>query len=52
MVKKLLTWAGFGFLVFFVSFHSAGAAQTARWIGGGLVNMANGFSDFVAAVFQ
>ena len=51
-VKKLLTWAFYGFLVFFVAFRPTSAARTVRWIGSGLVEMANGFSSFFAGVFQ
>lgn len=46
MVKKVLTWAAIAFLVFFIAYRPAAAAQVAKSIGGGLVDLGTGFGDF------
>ncbi len=51
MGKKLLTWAVVGFLVFFVATRPDHASRMARWVGGVLTHLANGFGDFFSGLF-
>jgi hypothetical protein len=51
MVKKLFTWAFVAFLIFYVAFRPESAARGARWIGGVLIAMANGFGSFLSHLF-
>jgi hypothetical protein len=46
MVKKILTWGGIAFLVFFIAFRPDSAADVAKSLGGGIVDIAQGFGDF------
>jgi hypothetical protein len=46
MVKKVLTWASVAFLVFFVAYRPASAAQVVKSIGSGIVDIGAGFGDF------
>jgi hypothetical protein len=46
MVKKILTWGGIAFLIFFIAFRPDSAAQVAKSLGGGIVDIAQGFGDF------
>ncbi|WP_329104678.1 hypothetical protein OG792_30430 [Micromonospora sp. NBC_01699] len=51
MVKKVLTWGGIAFLVFFVAFRPDSAADVFKSLGGGVMDIAQGFSDFFASLF-
>jgi hypothetical protein len=46
MVKKILTWGGIAFLIFFIAFRPDSAADVAKSLGGGIVDIAQGFGDF------
>jgi hypothetical protein len=46
MVKKVLTWSLIAFLIFFVAYRPANAAAVFRSLGGGVVDIAQGFGDF------
>ena len=46
MVKKVLTWSLIAFLVFFIAFRPGSAADVAKSLGGGIMDIAQGFSDF------
>lgn len=46
-MKKVLTWGGIGFLVFFVAFRPDEASGFALWFGGGALAFLNGLADFV-----
>ncbi|WBB77633.1 MULTISPECIES: hypothetical protein [Micromonospora] len=46
MVKKVLTWAGVAFLIFFVAFRPNSAADVVKSLGGGIMDIAQGFGDF------
>ncbi|MFB9237176.1 MULTISPECIES: hypothetical protein [Plantactinospora] len=46
MVKKVLTWLGVAFLIFFVAFRPNSAADVFKSLGGGLVDIASGFGEF------
>lgn len=46
MVKKILTWGGIAFLIFFVAYSPDSAADVFRSIGGGILDIATGFGRF------
>jgi hypothetical protein len=46
MVKKILTWGGIAFVIFFIAFRPADAADVFKSIGSGLMDIATGFGDF------
>ncbi len=46
MVKKVLTWSLIAFLIFFVAYRPQNAAQVFKSLGGGVVDIAQGFGDF------
>ena len=46
MVKKILTWGGLAFLIFFVAYKPSSAATVAKTIGDGIVNLLTGVGDF------
>ena len=46
MVKKVLTWAGIAFLIFFVAYRPNSAAAVFKSLGGGIMDIAQGFGDF------
>jgi hypothetical protein len=46
MVKKLFIWGGVVFLILFIAYNPAAAAEVFRALGRGLVDMAQGFGDF------
>lgn len=50
MVKKVLTWAGIAFLIFFVAYRPNSAADVFKSLGGGLVDIAQGFGEFVTNI--
>lgn len=46
MVKKVLTWAGVAFLIFFIAMRPNSAADVFKSLGGGIMDIAQGFGDF------
>jgi hypothetical protein len=50
MVKKILRWGGLAFLVFFIAYRPQSAANVVTSLGGGLLDIANGFGDFFASL--
>lgn len=46
MVKKILTWAGVAFLIFFIAYRPQSAATVFKSVGGAIVDIAEGFGDF------
>lgn len=46
MAKKIATWSGIAFLIFFIAYSPASAAQVFRSLGAGLLDIATGFGDF------
>lgn len=50
MVKKVLTWGGIAFLVFFVAFRPAAAADVVKTLGSTLVDIASGIGDFFSSL--
>lgn len=50
MIKKVLTWGGVAFLIFFVAYRPDAAANVLKSLGGGLVDIAHGFGDFFSSL--
>lgn len=50
MVKKVLTWLGIAFLIFFIAFRPNSAAEVFKSLGGGLMDVASGFGDFFSSL--
>jgi hypothetical protein len=50
MVKKVLTWGGLAFAIFFVATRPQNAAQVLKSLGGGLKDIAVSFGDFFASL--
>lgn len=46
MGKKALRWGGIAFLIFFIAFRPASAAEVVKSISAGLMDIATGFGDF------
>ena len=46
MVKKVLTWGGVAFLIFFIAYRPVEAAAVFTSIGHGILDIATGFGDF------
>ena len=46
MVKKILTWGGIAFLIFFIAFRPDESAEVFKSLGGGIMDIATGFGDF------
>jgi hypothetical protein len=46
MLKKVLTWGLVAFLVFFIAYRPASAANVVKSLGSGLVDIATGVGDF------
>lgn len=50
MLRKLLTWALVAFLIFFVAFRPDSAAEVAKSLGAGVMDIAQGFGDFFTSL--
>ncbi|WP_020525935.1 hypothetical protein [Catelliglobosispora koreensis] len=50
MIKKILTWGGIAFLVFFVAFRPSAAADVVKTLGNTLVDVAGGIGDFFSSL--
>jgi hypothetical protein len=46
MIKKVLTWLGIAFLVWFIAFNPGPAADIASAIGGTIADIFRGFGKF------
>jgi hypothetical protein len=46
MVRKVLTWLGVAFLIFFIAFNPTSAAAVFESLGGTVADIANGFGTF------
>jgi hypothetical protein len=46
MVKKVLTWLGIAFLVFFIAFNPKSAATVFSSLGSTIADIAQGFGTF------
>jgi hypothetical protein len=50
MLKKVLTWGGVAFLVFFIAYRPTSAAGVVKSLGSGLVAIATGIGDFFSSL--
>jgi hypothetical protein len=50
MLKKVGTWGGIAFLVFFIAYRPSSAAEVFKSIGGGLVDVLQGIGDFFSSL--
>lgn len=50
MVKKVLTWGGIAFLIFFMAYRPESAASVFKTIGSGILDIGNGFSNFFSSL--
>ena len=50
MIKKILTWGGLAFLVFFIAYRPNEASGIVGQIASSIGDVAQGFGDFVAGV--
>ncbi|MEJ3743208.1 hypothetical protein WEI85_07970 [Actinomycetes bacterium KLBMP 9797] len=46
MIKKVLTWGGIAFLIFFIAYRPSSAADVFSSIGTTISDIATGFGDF------
>jgi hypothetical protein len=46
MIKKVLTWGGIAFLIFFIAYRPSSAADVFSSIGTTVADIATGFGDF------
>lgn len=46
MLKKILTWGGLAFLIFFVAYRPDEAGNVVSSLAGGIMDVANGFANF------
>jgi hypothetical protein len=46
MIKKVLTWLGIAFLIFFIAFNPNSAADVFSSLGGTIADIARGFGTF------
>jgi hypothetical protein len=46
MIKKVLTWLGIAFLIFFIAFNPKSAADVFQSLGGTISDIAQGFGIF------
>jgi hypothetical protein len=46
MIKKVLTWLGIAFLIFFIAFNPDSAADVFKSLGSTVSDIANGFGRF------
>ncbi|MFG2055506.1 hypothetical protein ACGFI9_15930 [Micromonospora sp. NPDC048930] len=50
LLKKILTWGFFAFLIYFMAFRPDGAAQLFKSIGAALMAIFQGFGDFMTGL--
>ena len=50
VVKRVLTWLGIAFLIFFIAFNPRDAASVFKAIGSTLWDIGEGFGDFFSDV--
>ncbi|CAM3355514.1 hypothetical protein [Stackebrandtia soli] len=49
-MKKVLTWAGVAFLVFFVAFSPNSASNVVQTIAGSIGDIGKGFATFISSL--
>ncbi|HKX72862.1 MAG TPA: hypothetical protein VJM32_02525 [Candidatus Saccharimonadales bacterium] len=52
MVKKVLTWGGVAFLIYFIAYNPQGAANVAKAIGSGLWSLGDGIGEFFSSLVE
>jgi hypothetical protein len=50
MIKKVLTWLGIAFLIFFIAFNPESAADVFESLGGTIGDIAEGFGTFFTRI--
>jgi hypothetical protein len=50
MVKKIATWGGIAFLLFFVAYRPDSAADVAQSMGSTVADIGRGFGDFLTSL--
>jgi hypothetical protein len=50
MIKKIFTWGGLAFLIFFIAYRPESAANVAKTIGGGIVDILTGVGNFFSSL--
>ncbi|MGA8114660.1 MAG: hypothetical protein WCA46_13425 [Actinocatenispora sp.] len=50
MIKKILTWGGLAFVIFFIAYKPNSAATVAKTLGGGIVNILTGVGNFFSSL--
>lgn len=50
MAKKILTWGGIAFLVFFVAFRPTAAADVVKSLGNVAIDLGHGIGDFFSSL--
>jgi hypothetical protein len=52
MVKKVLTWGGIAFLIFYIAYRPQSAASVFKSLGSSIIDVANGFGTFLSSLVQ
>lgn len=52
MVKKVMTWGGLAFMLFFIAFRPATAGDVFQSLGGGIMDIAQGLGAFFTSLVQ
>ncbi|HEU5127050.1 MAG TPA: hypothetical protein VFU12_03600 [Glycomyces sp.] len=50
MLKKILTWGGLAFLVFFIAYRPGEAGDVVGTIAGAIGDVGNGFASFITGL--
>jgi hypothetical protein len=50
MVKKILTWGGIAFLLFFIAYRPDSAADVFQSLGSTVADIGEGFADFATSL--
>ena len=50
MVKKVLTWGGLAFILFYIAFAPDQAVAVFKSIGGGIMDIAQGLGEFFTSL--
>lgn len=50
MVKKVVTWGGLAFILFYIAFQPDQAGDAFKAIGGGIMDIAKGLGEFFTSL--
>lgn len=50
MIKKILTWGGIAFVIFFVAFRPTQAADVVKTLGSTAIDILQGVGDFFSSL--